>query len=82
MIGSSASSFGEQYRDLLLYLHHKLLEENNSNQQVVQIDVQQFIHYLEVYWPCAGGLSAVNAIGTQLRDPINSGLTRWRMAVS
>ena len=29
-------------------------------------------------WPCAGGLSAVNAIGTQLRDPINSGLTRWR----
>ena len=25
---------------------------------------------------------AVNAIGTQLRDPINSGLTRWRMAVS
>ena len=32
-------------------------------------------NYLEV-------LSAVNAIGTQLRDPINSGLTRWRMAVS
>ena len=23
----------------------------------------------------------VNAIGTQLHDPINSGLTRWRMAV-
>ena len=39
-------------------------------------------NYLEVYWPCAGGLSAVNAIGTQLRDPINSRLTRWRMAVS
>ena len=39
-------------------------------------------NYLEVYWPCAGELSAVNAIGTQLRDPINSGLTRWRMAVS
>ena len=37
--------------------------------------------YLEVYWPCAGGISAVNVIGTQLRDPINSGLTRWRMAV-
>ena len=30
-------------------------------------------NYLEVYWPGAGGLSAVNAIGTQLRDPINSG---------
>ena len=38
-------------------------------------------NYLEVYWPCAGGLSAVNAIGTQLRDPINSGLTRWRMVI-
>ena len=38
-------------------------------------------NYLEVYWPCAGGLSAVNAIGTQLRDPINSGLARWRMEV-
>ena len=24
---------------------------------------------------------AVNAIGTQLCDPINSGLTRWRLAV-
>ena len=35
----------------------------------------------EVYWPCAGGLSAVNTIGTQLRDPINSGQIRWRMAV-
>ena len=23
----------------------------------------------------------MNAIDTQLRDPINSGLTRWRMAV-
>ena len=23
----------------------------------------------------------MNAIGTQLRDPINSGLTRWRTAV-
>ena len=39
-------------------------------------------NYLEVYRPCAGGLSAVNAIGTQLRDPITSGLTRWRLAVS
>ena len=38
-------------------------------------------NYLDVYWPCAGELWAVNAIGTQLRDPINSELTRWRMAV-
>ena len=33
-------------------------------------------NYLEVYWPRAGGLSAVDAIGTQLRYRINSGLTR------
>ena len=39
--------------------------------------IHTYIHtYLEVYWPHAGGLSAVNAIGTQLRDPINSGLAR------
>ena len=38
-------------------------------------------NYLEIYWPCAGGLSVVNAIGTQLRDRINARLTRWRMAV-
>ena len=38
-------------------------------------------NYLEVYWPGAGGISAVNAIGTQLRDPINSGRTRWRLAI-
>ena len=35
----------------------------------------------EVYWPRAGGFSALNAIGRQLRDPINSGVIRWRMAV-
>ena len=36
---------------------------------------------LRFYWPRAGGLSAVNAISTQLHDPINSGLPRWRIAV-
>ena len=30
-------------------------------------------NYLKEYWPFAGGLSAVNAIGTQLRDPMNRG---------
>ena len=34
--------------------------------------------YLEVYWPCAGGFSAVNAIGTHLRklgtDPMAYGV--------
>ena len=38
-------------------------------------------NYLEVYWPCADELSEVNAIGRHLRDPINSGLARWRMSV-
>ena len=31
--GASAFCFGEQYRDLLLYLHQKL-NKNNSNQQI------------------------------------------------
>ena len=41
----------------------------------------RYSNYLTDYWwwSCAGGLSAVNAIGTQLRDLINSGLARWRM---
>ena len=30
---------------------------------------------------CVSGLSAVNAISPQLRDSINLGLTRWRLAV-
>ena len=38
-------------------------------------------NYLGDYWPSASGLSAVNAIGRQLRDPINSGLTRRRLTV-
>ena len=38
-------------------------------------------NYLEDYWPCAGGLSEVSAIGDHLRDPINSGPTRYRLAV-
>ena len=33
-------------------------------------------NYLEDYWPCAGGLSAVNVIGTHLRDPLKSALTQ------
>ena len=33
------------------------------------------------YWYGVGTLKvpAVNAVGTQLRDPINSGLARWRI---
>ena len=42
MTGGSASYFGEQLRDLLLYLYQKLDENNGSNQQV-HIAVQQYI---------------------------------------
>ena len=38
-------------------------------------------NYLEIYWPCAGGLLAVNAIGTQLRDPTTS-LERRRLQIT
>ena len=48
---------------------------------LLQTKAELVQNYLEDCWPCDGGLSAVNAIGTQLRDPINSGLIRWRMAV-
>ena len=41
----------------------------------------RYWNYLGDHKPCAGGLSVVNAIGTQVRDPINSRLTQWRMAV-
>ena len=37
----------------------------------LQLGSTRYWNYLEGYWPCAGGLSAaVNAIGTQLRDPM------------
>ena len=55
--------------------------EVHINWSMVTARVALVRRYLEVYWPCVGGLSAVNAIGTQLRDTINSGLTRWRVAV-
>ena len=29
--------------------------------------ITRYWNYLEDYWPCAGGLSAVNVIGRQLR---------------
>ena len=33
----------------------------------------RYWNYLEEYWPCVGGLLVVNAIGTQLRDPMAYG---------
>ena len=65
------------------FYHHARKREAHMNWSIVTCKMAAPVtaNYLEVYWPCAGGLSAVNAIGTQLRDPIYSGLTRWRMAV-
>ena len=37
---------------------------------------------LENFRPYASGLSAVDAIGTQLSELMNSGLTRWRLTVN
>ena len=48
--GGSACRFGEQYRDLLLYLHHKL-DENNSNQRG-HTAVQQYIQCSELPTKC------------------------------
>ena len=55
----------------------------NGFMVIYQLKAASVWNYLEVYWPCPGGLSAVNAIigGMHLRGRINSGLTRWRMAV-
>ena len=36
---------------------------------------------LEDYWPRARGLSAESAIGTKVRDPIDSGPIRWRLTI-
>ena len=62
--------------------YHRGIREAHINWSMVMQRQHPLLEFdLEDYRPCAGGLSAVNAIGTHLRDPINSGLTRWRMAV-
>ena len=55
--------------------------EANMNWSMVTCKGSTRLELPYVYWPRAGGLSAVTAIGTQLRDPINSGLAQRRMAV-
>ena len=49
-------------------------EAHNNWSMVMQRQHRLLLKLLKDYWHCAGGLSAVNVIGTQLRDPINSGL--------
>ena len=52
--------------------------EGHKKLSMVKLEKATLVNYLEDYWPCAGGLSAGNAIGTRLHDPINSGLPRGR----
>ena len=60
-----------------MYYIPKVGVENRGTQKLVHDDTQKgstrYWNYLENYWPCAGGLPAVNTIGTQLRDPTKLG---------
>ena len=47
-----------------------------SEMKKKSLEWQLTLQYLEEYWPCAGGLSAVNAIGTLLGDAMAYG--GWR----
>ena len=50
--------------------------EANINWSMVtcQGSTRYWNYLVEVYWPCAGIIPAVNAIGTQLRDPDEFGI--------
>ena len=43
----------------------ELREKRGAANKMVHREKKLIIMYLENYWPCAGGFSAVNAIGTQ-----------------
>ena len=49
--------------------------------RVSSIGSTPYSNYFEDYWPYAGGFLVVNAFDAQLRDLINTGLTRWRLTV-
>ena len=66
---------------IMFYLRVWEREANMNQSMVIQRQNVRYWNYREDYWPCAGVPTAVNVIGTQLRDPMNSGLTRWCMAV-
>ena len=65
----------------MLTSYQEWVWEKKDTHQLVHGDLQNgstsYWNYLEDYWPCAGGFSTLNAIGTKVRDLINSGLTRW-----
>ena len=92
-IGSVPSLSGHaiayRWRSLPRVRRHRASKLQGSSERVLpwQITMDQLIFASlshTHYWYEVGMLkvpAVVNAIGTQLRDPKNSGLTRWRMAV-
>ena len=93
-IGSVPSLSGHAiaYRWLSLprVRRHRASKPQGSSERVLpwQVTMDQLIFaslsHTHYYWYEVGMLkvpATVNVIGTQLRDPINSGLNRWRMAV-
>ena len=49
--------------------------------RISSIDSTPYFNYFEAYWLYARGFLAVNAFDAQLRDLINTGLTRGRLTV-
>ena len=60
-------------RVLRYSLYRKCLLTNSVSGKigVSSIGRTRYSSYLEDHWPCAGGFSARNAIGSQMRDPEN-----------
>ena len=89
-IGSVPSLSGHaiayRWRSLPRVRRHRASKPQGSSERVLpwQITMDQLIFASlshTHYWYEVGMLKGVDAIGTQMRDPMNSGLTRWRMAV-
>ena len=76
---SSDTSCIAYVRSISCWCGKREAQNNWSMERCLKKGNTRYWNYLEEYWPCAGGLSAVNASGTELHDPMNSGLTRWRL---
>ena len=65
------------------FLYHSVWERRGAHHLIHHGDTKKdrtrYSNYLQDYWHCAGILTTVNAIGTQVRNPINSGLIQWRL---
>ena len=56
-------------------------EAHKNRSMIICKGSTRYWNHLEDFRNCTGEHSAVNAHGTQLRDLISSGLTRWRFTV-